>query len=143
MLKAAMLCCLLLSLPPAVTQVNSALLGWYDRVMRILPWRRNPHHKQETQQQQQQGTAPAAAAAGAAAGSGDAARASSSSGGAKAKQKKPTKAELAAAEAAAVVAAAKPAPADLSTQQFAYRVWVSEIMLQQTQVARVISYFNT
>eukprot|EP00983_Pelagomonas_calceolata_P048819 1141221-Pelagomonas_calceolata.AAC.5 len=27
-----------------------------------------------------------------------------------------------------------PAPASLDTQQFAYHVWVSEIMLQQTQV---------
>ncbi len=31
---------------------------------------------------------------------------------------------------------AQPAPADLDPQQFAYRVWVSEIMLQQTQVSR-------
>lgn len=58
------------------------------------------------------------------------------------KKKKPSKAEVAAAEAAAVLAAAKPAPADLSPQAFAYYVWVSEIMLQQTQVSRVITYFN-
>ena len=31
---------------------------------------------------------------------------------------------------------------DLDPQVFAYRVWVSEIMLQQTQVATVIEYFN-
>lgn len=31
---------------------------------------------------------------------------------------------------------------DLSTADFAYRVWVSEIMLQQTQVATVVAYFN-
>jgi hypothetical protein len=36
----------------------------------------------------------------------------------------------------------KPAPAELPSQEFAYYVWVSEIMLQQTQVATVISYFN-
>lgn len=131
---------LLLPLSPALLQVNSSLLRWYDRVMRILPWRRNPHHKPDQQQQGKDAasnagadTSPAPAEADAAAGS---------SGGSKGKQKKPSKAELAAAEAAAVVAAAKPAPADLSPQQFAYYVWVSEIMLQQTQVARVITYFN-
>lgn len=38
----------------------------------------------------------------------------------------------------------KPAPpeTELPAQQFAYRVWVSEIMLQQTQVATVIPYFE-
>jgi len=57
--------------------------------------------------------------------------------------KKPTKAQLAAAAAAeAALAAAKPASAELSPQEFAYQVWVSEIMLQQTQVSRVIAYFN-
>jgi A/G-specific adenine glycosylase len=37
-----------------------------------------------------------------------------------------------------------PAPpeSELPAQQFAYRVWVSEIMLQQTQVATVIPYFQ-
>ncbi|KAG1670121.1 hypothetical protein FOA52_013697 [Chlamydomonas sp. UWO 241] len=35
-----------------------------------------------------------------------------------------------------------PASAALEQQQFAYWVWVSEIMLQQTQVATVIPYFN-
>jgi adenine-specific DNA glycosylase len=143
----ALLCCVLLSPSLAGPQVNTALLEWYDRVMRILPWRRNPHHKPENQQQNQQGQqqqgTQAAAPGAAAAGSGGGAATNSSGGGAKAKQRKPTKAELAAAEAAAVVAAAKPAPADLTPQQFAYRVWVSEVMLQQTQVARVISYFNT
>lgn len=39
-------------------------------------------------------------------------------------------------------AAVLPAPDDLDPQDFAYRVWVSEIMLQQTQVATVIPYFN-
>ncbi|KAF5835367.1 hypothetical protein DUNSADRAFT_7494 [Dunaliella salina] len=34
-----------------------------------------------------------------------------------------------------------PAPASLDTQQFAYHVWVSEIMLQQTQVTTVLPYF--
>lgn len=110
-------------------QVNKSLLKWYDRVMRILPWRRNPHHKPEQQQQQQD--APVAGSNG-----------SNDSSSRSSKQKKLSKAELAAAEAAAVVAAAKPAPADLTPQQFAYYVWVSEIMLQQTQVARVITYFN-
>jgi A/G-specific adenine glycosylase len=115
-----------------VPQVNTSLLKWYDRVMRVLPWRRNPHHKPD-KQQQQQGVAATTAPTDAAAAAG------STKGG---KQKKPSKAELAAAEAAAVVAAAKPAPADLTPQRFAYCVWVSEIMLQQTQVARVITYFN-
>ena len=36
----------------------------------------------------------------------------------------------------------QPAPLDLDTQTFAYRVWVSEIMCQQTQVATVIPYFE-
>jgi A/G-specific adenine glycosylase len=31
---------------------------------------------------------------------------------------------------------------ELDDQTFAYRVWVSEIMLQQTQVATVIPYFT-
>ncbi|PNW86324.1 hypothetical protein CHLRE_02g082000v5 [Chlamydomonas reinhardtii] len=35
-----------------------------------------------------------------------------------------------------------PAPAELPPQQFAYWVWVSEVMLQQTQVATVIPYFR-
>ncbi|GLC33575.1 hypothetical protein PLESTM_000086500 [Pleodorina starrii] len=35
-----------------------------------------------------------------------------------------------------------PAPAELPQQQFAYWVWVSEVMLQQTQVATVIPYFK-
>ena len=35
------------------------------------------------------------------------------------------------------------APSDLSPSDFAYRVWVSEIMLQQTRVATVIDYFTT
>lgn len=37
-------------------------------------------------------------------------------------------------KAAAEEGEAEPAPADLPAQQFAYWVWVSEIMLQQTQV---------
>ncbi|GIL83416.1 hypothetical protein Vretifemale_12244 [Volvox reticuliferus] len=37
---------------------------------------------------------------------------------------------------------AEPAPAELPQQQFAYWVWVSEVMLQQTQVATVIPYFK-
>jgi hypothetical protein len=32
--------------------------------------------------------------------------------------------------------------APANAQDFAYRVWVSEIMLQQTQVATVVEYFN-
>jgi A/G-specific adenine glycosylase len=38
----------------------------------------------------------------------------------------------------------RPAPpeSELPPQQFAYRVWVSEIMLQQTQVATVVPYFE-
>ncbi|GAX84395.1 hypothetical protein CEUSTIGMA_g11817.t1 [Chlamydomonas eustigma] len=35
-----------------------------------------------------------------------------------------------------------PAPDSLDCQKFAYYVWVSEIMLQQTQVATVVPYFN-
>jgi hypothetical protein len=65
-------------------QARQQLLAWYDRVHRVLPWRRNPH----SQLPQQPGDAAAAAGA----------------------------------------------PAELSPQDFAYRVWVSEIMLQQTQV---------
>ncbi len=34
------------------------------------------------------------------------------------------------------------APLDLNDQDFAYRVMVSEVMLQQTQVARVVHYFE-
>ncbi|GMH38068.1 hypothetical protein BSKO_05952 [Bryopsis sp. KO-2023] len=34
------------------------------------------------------------------------------------------------------------APLELPASVFAYRVWVSEVMLQQTQVATVIDYFN-
>lgn len=30
----------------------------------------------------------------------------------------------------------------MPTQVFAYRVWISEVMLQQTQVVTVIDYFN-
>lgn len=121
---------------PSCSQVNTKLLSWYDRVMRILPWRRNPHHKPDAaappaQQQPQQQDADAPAS-----------QQQQQQQPKKQSKKKPSKAEVAAAEAAAVVAAAKPAPADLSPQQFAYRVWVSEIMLQQTQVARVITYFN-
>ncbi|GLI59815.1 hypothetical protein VaNZ11_001782 [Volvox africanus] len=37
---------------------------------------------------------------------------------------------------------AESAPAELPQQQFAYWVWVSEVMLQQTQVATVIPYFK-
>ncbi|PNH07370.1 A/G-specific adenine DNA glycosylase [Tetrabaena socialis] len=39
-------------------------------------------------------------------------------------------------------AAVQAAPTELPAQQFAYWVWVSEIMLQQTQVATVIPYFQ-
>jgi hypothetical protein len=101
-------------LPPAV-QVNVDLIDWYDRVHRVLPWRRNPHSKlppaadPPTQQQQQQE-----------------------------QEQKPSKAAGGGADDARPL----PAPADLSPQAFAYRVWVSEIMLQQTQVATVIPYFN-
>lgn len=35
------------------------------------------------------------------------------------------------------------AAGDLDVNVRAYRVWVSEIMLQQTQVATVIPYYNT
>jgi hypothetical protein len=73
-------------LPAPHPQARAKLLGWYDRVHRVLPWRRNPHSKLPG------GGAPPA------------------SGGA---------------------AAAEPAPEGLSPQDFAYRVWVSEIMLQQ------------
>jgi adenine-specific DNA glycosylase len=110
-------------------QAQQSLLDWYDRVQRVLPWRRNPHHKP-----QQDSTTTAAAAAAEDAGG---------SSGSSSKQKKPSKKQLAAAaEAEAVLAAAKPAPADLPPQEFAYYVWVSEIMLQQTQVSRVVTYFN-
>lgn len=34
------------------------------------------------------------------------------------------------------------APAGLDRQTFAYRVWVSEVMLQQTRVATVVEYFG-
>jgi A/G-specific adenine glycosylase len=125
-----------------VLQVQQSLLAWYDRVQRVLPWRRNPHHKPQQQlnpttiTDKPQHTAATAAAAAAAAEDG-------SSSGSSSKQKKPSKKQLAAAaEAEAVLAAAKPAPAELPPQEFAYYVWVSEIMLQQTQVSRVITYFN-
>lgn len=67
-------------------QIRAALLLWYDKVHRVLPWRRTPHSTR---------TIPAPAG--------------------------PHE-------------AAEPAPADLPPQQFGYFVWVSEIMLQQTQV---------
>ncbi|WIA43873.1 hypothetical protein OEZ86_010286 [Tetradesmus obliquus] len=151
-----------------IAQVQQLLLAWYDRVQRVLPWRRNPHHK--PQQQQNPSTQPPPAAAAAAAAAEDSGGSSSggkqkkpskkqlaaaaaaavaaaaaedggSSGGGK--QKKPSKKQLAAAaEAEAALAAAKPAPAELPPQEFAYYVWVSEIMLQQTQVSRVVTYFN-
>ncbi|KAI8465044.1 MAG: DNA glycosylase [Monoraphidium minutum] len=82
-----------------VAEVRAKLLGWYDSVHRVLPWRRNPHSR-----------LPAAADGGACAAVG---------GG-----------------------AAEAAPEGLGPQEFAYRVWVSEIMLQQTQVATVIPYFQ-
>ena len=77
------------ALPPL--QIRPALLDWYDRVHRTLPWRRTPHSKQQL--------------------SGEA-----EAGGVGKKEK------------------ALPAPDNLDSQQFAYFVWVSEIMLQQTQV---------
>ncbi|KAF8061068.1 Mutyh [Scenedesmus sp. PABB004] len=126
-----------------VAQVHAALLSWYDRVHRVLPWRRNPHSTRPD------GGVPAAAAAAAADGAGadGAGAAAAAAGGGKAggggkKARAPTKKELAAAEAEAVLAGAAPAPADLPPQAFAYRVWVSEVMLQQTQVARVVGYFK-
>jgi hypothetical protein len=82
-----------------VLEARDALLAWYDRSHRVLPWRRNPHSKR--------GDGSDANGSGDASGSG-----------------------------------VKPAPADLAPQAFAYRVWVSEIMLQQTQVATVIPYFE-
>eukprot|EP00884_Botryococcus_braunii_P007159 jgi/Botrbrau1/16444/Bobra.0142s0040.1 len=39
-------------------------------------------------------------------------------------------------------AEALPAPSDLSQQDFMYYVWVCEVMSQQTQVPRVVQYFN-
>lgn len=42
----------------------------------------------------------------------------------------------AAAESGGEGGSVKPAPASLPQQQFAYYVWVSEVMLQQTQVSR-------
>jgi hypothetical protein len=82
-----------LALPSVSPQIRPALLDWYDRVHRTLPWRRTPHSKQ--------GPPPTGSGGG-----GDA-------------------------------AAALPAPDSLDPQQFAYFVWVSEIMLQQTQVRRI------
>lgn len=116
-----------------------SLLSWYDRVCRTLPWRRNPHKITIPPAAADTSTAAAAAVA---AEHADTTTAGGSSSSSLKKQKKPTKQELAAAEAAAVLAAAKAAPAELSPQEFAYYVWVSEIMLQQTQVSRVITYFN-
>jgi A/G-specific adenine glycosylase len=116
-------------------QVNKSLLAWYDRVQRVLPWRRNPHHKPQQNPAAAQPQHPSTAAA--------AAAAEDDGGSSSSKQKKPSKKQLAAAaEAEAVLAAALPAPAELAPQQFAYYVWVSEIMLQQTQVSRVVTYFN-
>jgi hypothetical protein len=116
-------------------QVNKSLLAWYDRVQRVLPWRRNPHHKPQQNPAAAQPQHPSTAAA--------AAAAEDDGGSSSSKQKKPSKKQLAAAaEAEAVLAAARPAPAELAPQQFAYYVWVSEIMLQQTQVSRVVTYFN-
>eukprot|EP00238_Polyblepharides_amylifera_P007331 CAMPEP_0196586206 /NCGR_PEP_ID=MMETSP1081-20130531/53484_1 /TAXON_ID=36882 /ORGANISM="Pyramimonas amylifera, Strain CCMP720" /LENGTH=516 /DNA_ID=CAMNT_0041908005 /DNA_START=69 /DNA_END=1616 /DNA_ORIENTATION=- len=70
--------------------LHSALLSWYDREHRVLPWRRNSHSK---------------------------------------------------------VAACSEhlktwAPLELPEQDFAYRVWVSEVMCQQTQVATVVGFYD-
>jgi A/G-specific adenine glycosylase len=124
--------------PVCFVQVNESLLAWYDRVQRVLPWRRNPHHKPSQQNPAAQLHLNPATPVTAAADDEDGGCCSGSS-----KLKKPSKKQLAAAaEAEAVLAAARPAPAELAPQQFAYYVWVSEIMLQQTQVSRVVTYFN-
>ena len=112
-----------------VDHIRASLLEWYDRVHRVLPWRRTPHSKRGI-------TVAAAAAAPAAPNVGQ----KRSDGG------------------AAPLPLALPAPASLDPQRFAYYVWVSEIMLQQTQVGdghrsamilwlccctlTVVSYFN-
>ena len=44
--------------------------------------------------------------------------------------------------AAAAAGGGAPAEADLPAAAFAYRVWVSEVMLQQTRVATVVDYFR-
>ena len=80
---------------------------------RVLPWRRNQHSKLEQQEQQQQ-----------------------------AKEGKGQQGKAGGAVAGEGSGDVKPAPAELPAQEFAYYVWVSEIMLQQTQVVTVISYFN-
>lgn len=73
--------------PQEIQALRAALLDWYDRNHRVLPWRRN---------------------------------------------KCSLKTEK----------GKKGAPMDLPDQKFAYLVWVSEIMLQQTRVATVIDYFD-
>ncbi|GFR49465.1 hypothetical protein Agub_g11525, partial [Astrephomene gubernaculifera] len=86
------------------------LLHWYDHSHRVLPWRRTPHSKKHLLNSSGSSAETSAADAGAAAATG------------------------AAAGAAAGAADAGAAPPDLPPQQFAYWVWVSEVMLQQTQV---------
>jgi A/G-specific adenine glycosylase len=72
---------------PHFTQIRSALLAWYDRSHRILPWRRNPHSSV----------------------------AGSAEGGAR---------------------------LDAPLNEFAYGVWVCEVMSQQTQLERVKAYWT-
>lgn len=88
-----------------VAGCRTALLAWYDRHHRQLPWRSHPHRQAAAQEQ---APPPAAAAA-------------------------PASWVSCAVDAAA--------PPGLAAHDFAYGVWVSEVMLQQTQVARGQVYF--
>lgn len=66
-------------------QIQSQLLGWYDKSHRALPWRRNPH-----------------------------------------------------TQTAAADDPEHKALLEVPQQQMIYRVWISEIMCQQTQVSMIL-----
>jgi A/G-specific adenine glycosylase len=106
-------------------QARGALTSWYDRVHRVLPWRRNPHSRLPA--------APSPAPDQPAAGD---------KGGATGKGGKGVASRSKDEKGGGGDVVVEGAPLALPPQEFAYRVWVSEIMLQQTQVATVIPYFQ-
>ena len=99
--------------PPAA---RAALLSWYDGNHRVLPWRVSPGNgggaAKKARAKTQQEKQRMLMA---------------KTFGAKMKEEEPE---------------AKGLPDDLSKDVFAYRVWVSEIMLQQTRVSAAVDFYE-
>eukprot|EP00976_Prorocentrum_cordatum_P117670 1196346-Prorocentrum_minimum.AAC.2 len=145
--------------------ISELLLRWYDKGHRILPWRRNPFSQVGPRTPITPGHCPCEYLAQAVT-SRQIRLHVLKHGGYRMQSRRRCNADtrmfgsnpyvqliyqisrtvmsvnLSSASSEAVAMSARWAPLDLPPQQFAYRVWVSEVMLQQTRVETVTGFYD-